>query len=122
MLCWRLSLDELIVPIFCLVLYLNPVFFGLSFAQGAVSGLLGDRFNLGFVAATEEQVVKHLDDHLEQLPEQDRKSRAILEQMREDEEKHKTTALDKGGADFPAPVKRAMTVVSRAMTKTTYWI
>lgn len=102
--------------------YLNPFFFGLSFVQGALSGLLGDRFNLGFVAATEEQVVKHLADHLERLPEQDQKSRVIIEQMREDEEKHKVTALKKGGADFPTPVKRAMTVISRIMTKTTYWV
>ena len=102
--------------------FLNPVFFTLSFAQGAVSGLLGDRFNLGFVAATEEQVMQHLDDHLSQLPEKDQRTRAILEQMKTDEGNHRTTALNQGGADFPGPVKKLMTGLSRFMTRTTYWV
>lgn len=99
---------------------LNPVFYGLSFGVGAVAGLISDRVSLGFVAATEDQVVKHLDAHLEQLPEDDRKSRAILEQMRHDEQEHSNTALDAGGLRFPAPVKFGMTLLSKVMTSTTY--
>ncbi len=102
--------------------YLNPVFFSLSFAAGAASGLMGNRFNLGFVAATEEGVVEHLTEHMERLPESDHRSRKILGQMRDDEDKHRTTALKKGGADFPTPAKRLMTIMSRVMTRSTYWV
>ncbi|WP_070886172.1 2-polyprenyl-3-methyl-6-methoxy-1,4-benzoquinone monooxygenase [Pseudomonas sp. D2-3] len=101
---------------------LNPLFYGLSFGVGAVAGLVSDRVSLGFVAATEDQVVKHLDEHLEQIPEQDAKSRAILAQMRSDELEHANTALDAGGVRFPAPVKLGMTLLSKVMTKTTYRI
>ena len=65
---------------------LNPLFYGLSFGIGAAAGLISDKVSLGFVAATEDQVCKHLNEHLEQLPAEDEKSRAILEQMRADEE------------------------------------
>lgn len=101
---------------------LNPVFYGLSFAVGAGAGLISDRISLGFVAATEDQVCKHLDEHLAQLPPQDEKSRAILEQMRTDEEEHATVALEAGGLRFPAPIKFGMTLLSKVMTKTTYRI
>ena len=101
---------------------LNPLFYGLSFGVGAVAGLIGDRVSLGFVAATEDQVVKHLDEHLEQIPAEDAKTRAILEQMREDEEQHATSALDAGGLRFPAPVKLGMSLLSKVMTKSTYRI
>ncbi|UTW06428.1 2-polyprenyl-3-methyl-6-methoxy-1,4-benzoquinone monooxygenase [Pseudomonas benzenivorans] len=101
---------------------LNPLFYGLSFGVGAVAGLISDRVSLGFVAATEDQVVKHLDDHLQQLPPDDEKSRAILEQMREDEAEHATSALEAGGLRFPAPVKFGMTLLSKVMTKSTYRI
>jgi 3-demethoxyubiquinol 3-hydroxylase len=99
---------------------LNPLFYGLSFGVGAVAGLISDRVSLGFVAATEDQVVKHLDEHLQQLPPEDGKSRAILEQMREDEAQHATSALEAGGLRFPAPVKLGMTLLSKVMTKSTY--
>lgn len=99
---------------------LNPLFYGLSFGVGAVAGLISDKVSLGFVAATEDQVCKHLDDHLQQIPADDAKSRAILEQMRTDEEQHATTALDAGGLRFPAPVKLGMTLLSKVMTKSTY--
>lgn len=102
--------------------YLDPFFFAASFAAGAVSGLLGDKFNLGFVAATEAQVVQHLEEHIDKLPESDHRSRAILEQMKSDEERHRTTALQKGGIDFPGPLKKMMTNVSKVMTRSTYWI
>ncbi|MBS7664193.1 2-polyprenyl-3-methyl-6-methoxy-1,4-benzoquinone monooxygenase [Pseudomonas lalucatii] len=101
---------------------LNPLFYGLSFGVGAVAGLISDRVSLGFVAATEDQVVKHLDEHLQQLPPADEKSRAILEQMREDEAQHATSALEAGGLRFPAPVKFGMTLLSKVMTKSTYRI
>ena len=84
---------------------LNPLFYGLSFGVGAAAGLISDKVSLGFVAATEDQVVKHLDEHLQQIPQDDQKSRAILEQMRIDEEQHACNALDAGGLRFPAPVK-----------------
>jgi len=101
---------------------LNPAWYGLSFAVGAVAGAVGDKVSLGFVAATEERVCNHLKDHLKQLPEDDRKSRLILQQMLEDEERHGENALEAGGTDFPRPVKDAMTVVSGVMTKTSYWV
>ena len=101
---------------------LNPLFYGLSFGVGAVAGLISDKVSLGFVAATEEQVCKHLDDHLQQLPADDAKSRAILEQMRLDEAEHAHTALEAGGVRFPAPVKFGMSLLSKAMTSSTYRI
>lgn len=101
---------------------LNPIFYGLSFGIGASAGLISDRVSLGFVAATEDQVCKHLDDHLGQLPAGDEKSRAILEQMRDDEAQHSTAAIEAGGLRFPAPVKFGMSLVSKVMTKATYRI
>lgn len=101
---------------------LNPLFYGLSFAIGATAGAISDKVSLGFVAATEQQVCKHLDDHLQQIPATDRKSRAILEQMRIDEEEHATSALDAGGYRFPAPIKFAMSLMAKVMTRTTYRI
>ena len=94
----------------------------MSFIGGAVSGLLGNRFNLGFVAATEEQVVKHLEEHLQELPSEDKRSQAILEQMKLDEDQHRTNALSRGGMDFPKPFKSIMMAVSKVMTRTTYWV
>ena len=101
---------------------LNPLFYGMSFGIGALAGLISDRVSLGFVAATEQQVCKHLDEHLAQLPAEDRKSRAILEQMREDEQQHAENALEAGGLRFPAPVRFGMTLLSKVMTKSTYRI
>jgi ubiquinone biosynthesis monooxygenase Coq7 len=100
---------------------LNPFFYAGSFVIGAVAGLLGDRWNLGFLAETERQVVEHLAGHLERLPAEDAKSRAILEQMRADEGRHATSALDHGAAELPEPAKRAMRLASGIMTRTTYW-
>jgi ubiquinone biosynthesis monooxygenase Coq7 len=99
---------------------LNPIWYGLSFGLGAVAGAIGDEVSLGFVAATEERVCNHLRDHLDQLPEEDRRSRLILLQMLEDEQRHGENALSAGGADFPKPVKNAMTAVSRLMTGSSY--
>ena len=102
--------------------YLNPIWYGMSFTLGAVAGIAGDRWSLGFVAATEEKVCQHLEDHLQQLPREDERSRVILEQMLVDEKKHSDQALDAGGMDFPAPVKQAMGAVSKLMTRSSYRI
>jgi len=102
--------------------YLNPLWYGLSFALGAGAGLVGDKVSLGFVAATEERVCAHLEAHLEQLPPADRKSRAVVKQMLADEARHADAALNAGGLDFPAPIKTVMSLVSRAMTASSYRI
>jgi len=99
---------------------LNPAFYTLSYAMGAVTGLLGDRVSLGFVEATEDQVCKHLERHLDALPPEDVRSREIVSRMREDEQRHGSEALARGGVEFPAPLKQAMTLLSRVMTETTY--
>jgi ubiquinone biosynthesis monooxygenase Coq7 len=97
---------------------LNPLWYGGAFALGAVAGALGDKWNLGFLAETERQVEAHLDGHLQQLPEQDARSRAIVEQMKVDEAKHAQTALDHGGAPLPMPVKQVMRFAAEVMRKT----
>lgn len=101
---------------------LGPAWYAGSFALGALAGLAGDRWNLGFLGETERQVVKHLEGHLERLPAADRKSRAILEQMREDEARHATSAYKHGGEELPWFVRAAMRASSRVMTRTAYWI
>ena len=74
------------------------------------------------MAATEDRVCDHLNDHLSQIPEEDQRSRKILEQMLIDEEEHATKALEAGGLSFPEPVKQAMTQLSKVMTASTYRI
>lgn len=101
---------------------LNPLFYAGSFAIGATAGAISDKISLGFVAATEDQVCEHLRSHLDSLPNDDEKSRAILEQMLEDEAAHSTAAIEAGGAVFPKPVKKAMTLLSKVMTRTTYYV
>jgi 3-demethoxyubiquinol 3-hydroxylase len=107
---------------------LNPLFYAGAFAIGALAGKAGDRWSLGFVAAgafateTEQQVVEHLNSHMDRLPATDQQSRAILEQMREDEARHAMDALAAGGARLPLPVRVLMRGVSKVMTKTTYWV
>lgn len=102
--------------------YLNPLWYVGSVAIGAAAGLAGDKWSLGFVAETENQVVKHLDEHLGQVSDEDKKTRAILEQMKIDEGLHATHALHAGGAQLPLPVKKLMGLTSKVMTKTVYWI
>jgi ubiquinone biosynthesis monooxygenase Coq7 len=99
---------------------LNPLWFTGSATIGAVAGLIGDRVSLGFVAETERQVEAHLDDHLERLPGGDLQSRAILEQMREDEIRHGQDAIARGGEDLPRPIQALMRLTSRVMTLTAY--
>jgi ubiquinone biosynthesis monooxygenase Coq7 len=101
---------------------LNPFWYAGSFVIGALAGIAGDKWSLGFVAETEHQVTAHLDDHLSQLPENDEKTRSILMQMREDELHHATVALEGGGAALPGPIKLAMKLSSKVMTQSVYWI
>jgi ubiquinone biosynthesis monooxygenase Coq7 len=91
-----------------------------SFTLGAIAGALGDKWNLGFLAETERQVGAHLNEHLDALPANDDKSRAILEQMKIDEAQHAATAIHLGGAELPSPIKAAMRGMSKVMTSTTY--
>lgn len=102
--------------------YLNPLWYAGSFAIGAVTGLAGDKWSLGFVAETERQVVGHLKEHLRRLPPSDAKSRSILDQMSIDEGRHATVALEAGAAELPGPVKQFMRATSKVMTGTAFWI
>ncbi len=94
---------------------LNPLWFGGAFGMGVAAGLLGDKWNLGFLAETERQVEAHLGSHLQQLPEADLKSRAIVEQMKTDESRHAQTAVSHGGAPLPSPVKWVMQGAAEVM-------
>jgi ubiquinone biosynthesis monooxygenase Coq7 len=101
---------------------LNPLWYAGSLAIGVLAGKLGDDWNLGFLAETERQVEGHLDDHLGRLPPQDRRSREILEQMKQDEISHAEMATRLGARELPLPVKLAMKASSKAMTLTAYFI
>jgi 3-demethoxyubiquinol 3-hydroxylase len=101
---------------------LNPLFYTGAFVIGALAGLVGDRWSLGFIAETEHQVARHLDGHLARLPPADEKSRAILVQMKTDELRHATQAVEHGGAPLPAPVPQLMHLAARVMTTTACWI
>ena len=99
---------------------LNPLWYAGSFAIGTIAGALGDRWNLGFLAETERQVEEHLSGHLARLPQEDVRTRAVVEAMRADEARHRDTALELGAAELPRPVKRAMRIASGLMTRIAY--
>lgn len=101
---------------------LNPLWYAGSFAIGAASGLFGDKWSLGFIAETERQVCEHLSGHLQRLPDDDQRSRAIVKQMRNEEQQHGDNADAAGAADLPRPVKDLMRLTSKVMTKTAYRI
>ncbi|KXS32340.1 MAG: 2-nonaprenyl-3-methyl-6-methoxy-1,4-benzoquinol hydroxylase [Candidatus Gallionella acididurans] len=101
---------------------LNPFWYTGSLAIGAVAGLLGDRWNLGFLAETERQVGDHLQSHLDRLPAQDEKSRAIVKQMYSDETGHADMARSLGGAELPRSVQLAMKLNGKVMTGASYWV
>jgi ubiquinone biosynthesis monooxygenase Coq7 len=101
---------------------LNPIWYAGAFGIGLLAGLAGDRWSLGFVAETEKQVERHLDDHLEKLPETDLRSRAIVEQMRIDEIEHGASAMTAGGQELPRPIQSLMAGISKIMTTTAYKI
>lgn len=96
----------------------DPIFYLSSFALGAGAALISDKVSLGFVHATEENVARHLRDHLDQLPRNDHASRQILMQMLDDETRHGQSALDQGGAELPQPIKSLMWQGAKVMTKT----
>jgi ubiquinone biosynthesis monooxygenase Coq7 len=102
--------------------YLNPFWYIGSFAIGVTAGLVGDKWSLGFLAETENQVVKHLEKHLTLLPEQDGKSSQILQQMRTEEAQHRDEAIKAGAAELPEFIKKLMSFSSMVMVKTAYWI
>jgi ubiquinone biosynthesis monooxygenase Coq7 len=101
---------------------LNPLWYLGSFGIGAVAGAIGDKWSLGFIAETERQVVSHLEEHLQRLPGGDKKSRAVVEQMKQDEAQHGDTASASGGVELPDPVKKLMQLASKVMTRTAYWV
>jgi ubiquinone biosynthesis monooxygenase Coq7 len=97
---------------------LDPLWYSVSFALGAGAALVSDKVSLGFVHATEENVERHLRDHLQRLPASDHASRQILQQMLDDEIRHGQTALDQGGQQLPTPVRRMMWEGAKLMTQT----
>ncbi|MEK9771229.1 MAG: 2-polyprenyl-3-methyl-6-methoxy-1,4-benzoquinone monooxygenase [Nitrosomonadales bacterium] len=101
---------------------LNPIFYSGSLFLGAISSLIDSKYNLGFLEETEKQVTAHLEEYIEKLPDEDQKSREILKQMHEDEERHQQTAKNLGARPLPINVKKIMGIISKFMTKSTYWI
>lgn len=101
---------------------LNPLWYVGALSMGLLAGRLGDKWNLGFLAETERQVEAHLDSHLARLPEQDMRSREIVNQMRIDEIRHAETAVHLGAAELPVPAKAAMKLAAKVMTGTAYRI
>jgi ubiquinone biosynthesis monooxygenase Coq7 len=99
---------------------LNPLWYAGAFAIGAAAGALGDKWNLAFLAETEHQVEEHLGGHLEALPPEDRRTRAVVEAMRADEARHRAAAVELGAAELPAPLKHAMRLASKVMTTVAY--
>jgi len=102
--------------------YLNLVWYCGALSLGLVAGMIGDRWSLGFLAETEEQVVRHLESHLGTLPEQDEKSRVIIGQMRDDESQHRDMAYEAGAANLPIFIKKLMAISSKIMTRTAYFL
>jgi ubiquinone biosynthesis monooxygenase Coq7 len=101
---------------------LNPLWYAGSFALGGLAAKLGDPISLGFVVETERQVEAHLNSHLDELPENDLRSRAIVTQMRDDEAAHAQAAAGLGAAELPLPVKKVMEAMAKVMTTTAYRI
>ncbi len=101
---------------------LAPFWYVGAFTIGAVAGRLGDRISLGFLAETERQVEQHLMEHMQRLPVADEASRAVVEQMKQDEAKHMNTALDHGGAELPKPIQMAMRASGKVMTTVAHYI
>lgn len=101
---------------------LRPLWYGGAFAIGALSGVLGDRWSLGFIEETERQVSEHLNGHLQKLPRHDSRSRAIVRKMCEEEEIHGANARLAGAATLPAPIRGLMRLTAKVMTRTAYWV
>ena len=102
--------------------YLIPLVYAGSFCLGLAAGMIGDEWSLGFIAETEDQVIRHLQNHIDKLPVNDLRSREILQKMAVDETSHKSYALAAGGEELPELVKSAMAATAKIMVKTTYWL
>lgn len=102
--------------------YLNPLWYAGSFVIGLTAGMIGDKWSLGFLAETENQVVNHLQNQLNLLPAEDQRSFHVLQQMQQDEAAHRDDALKAGAAILPDFIKKIMSAASKVMVKTTYWI
>ena len=98
---------------------LDPLFFAASVGIGMIAGQMGDRVSLGFVEATEDEVCKHLDRHLDKLDEEDERTKAMLESIRADEAQHRSAAHEHGGVVFSKPIKSGMALAAKVMTRTT---
>ncbi len=101
---------------------LNPIWYSMSFSIGALTGLAGDKWSLGFVEETEKQVVSHLDSHLNKVSDKDIKTKKVIRKMREDEDSHAKQARESGSSELPDEVKIGMSWVARLMTSTSYYI
>jgi ubiquinone biosynthesis monooxygenase Coq7 len=101
---------------------LSPIWYAGAFTIGAVSGAFGDRWSLGFIAETERQVCDHLTSHLDRLPSEDGKSRAVVEKMRQEEQEHGENAVNAGAAVLPTSVRRLMEITAKVMTNSAYWV
>tara|TARA_Y100000590_G_scaffold73095_2_gene80422 strand:+ start:1171 stop:1803 length:633 start_codon:yes stop_codon:yes gene_type:complete len=101
---------------------LNPIWFFMSFSIGALTGLAGDKWSLGFVEETEKQVVNHLDSHLDKINEKDIKTKKVIRSMREDEDMHAKKAKESGAKELPDEIKEGMSFVAKLMTSTSYYI
>ena len=101
---------------------LNPLWYAGAFAIGVLASRISDRVSLGFVVETERQVAKHLQGHLERIPPQDHSSRAVLERMKTDEDRHAAEAAAAGAITLPWPVRGAMRLAARVMTSTARYI
>jgi ubiquinone biosynthesis monooxygenase Coq7 len=101
---------------------LNLLWYAGSIVLGAIAGFAGDKISLGFVAETERQVTSHLQKHIKEIPAEDKKTKVILEQMQTDEEHHAAMAMEAGAVELPYQVKQLMNMVSKLMTKSSYYI
>lgn len=101
--------------------YLNPIWYAGSFCIGMVAGMVGDEWSLGFVAETEKQVIKHLQEHLSKCPVDDERSYQILTQMEKDEAKHRDEAIQSGARELPPVIQKIMRFTSKIMVKTAYY-
>jgi ubiquinone biosynthesis monooxygenase Coq7 len=99
---------------------LNPLWYAGAFTIGTIAGALGDRWNLGFLAETEHQVEEHLAGHLQRLPQDDARTRILVEAMQADEAQHRDTAVRLGAAELPRPIRFAMRFASGVMTRIAY--
>lgn len=100
----------------------NPIWYFNSFILGAVAGIMGDGLSLGFVAETERQVVKHLQKHLNKIPENDIKTKEILRNMELDEAKHAQMAENSGAVQLPFVIQKLMNLCSKFLTIGSYYI